>query len=158
MTPSLIVLRVVLDRLSLLDRMLRQIQRLPMQDEAAFFADSRNVYTAESCLRSAPESLFDIGRHILSKGFGDPTSTYREVAQLLAEHGVLDGAEEEMLKLMAGYRNRLIHRYHAVSDAELFRICVDHLGDWATIRAAFQSWVRDNPHKIDRPLTAADDN
>ena len=63
-----------------------------------------------------------------------------------------------MLRLMAGYRNRLIHRYHAVSDAELFLICVEHLGDLATIRAAFQRWIRDNPHKIDHPLMAADDN
>ena len=155
MTPTCLSRRVIVDRLSLLDRMIRQIQRLPLDDEGSFFADSRNVHTAESCLRRAIESLYDIGRHVLSKGFGTPAGTYRDVAKLLAEQGILDEGEEELLRLMAGYRNRLTHHYHEVTAAELFRICVEELRSLATIRAAFQRWLRDNPHKIDLPLTDA---
>ena len=158
MTPTYIARRVIVECLSVLDRMLRQIQRLPLHDEGSFFADSRNVHTAESCLRRALESLFDIGRHILSKGFGLPAGTYRDVAKLLAEQGVLDEEEEELPRQMAGYRNRLIHRYHEDSDAELYRTCVERFGDLTTVRVAFQRWILDNPQKIDRPLTDANDN
>jgi len=35
----------------------------------------------------------------------------------------------EKLILMAGYRNRLIHFYHEVSDTELYLILRDHLND-----------------------------
>lgn len=70
MTPSFISRRIVKDRLALIDQELHLIRSLPLADRQAFFADVRNARTAESCLRYALEALFDIGRHILAKGFG----------------------------------------------------------------------------------------
>ena len=66
MTPGYLSRRVVVDRFSLLNHMIRQIQQLPLHNEEIFFADSRNVHTADSCLRRALEALFDLGFHILS--------------------------------------------------------------------------------------------
>ena len=156
MTPSYLSRRVVVDRFSLLNHMIRQIQQLPLHNEEIFFADSRNVHTAESCLRRALEALFDLGRHILSKGFGLPAASYRDIATHLAEREVLVEGEEKLFVQMAGYRNRLTHVYHEVNSAELYRVCVEDLEDLATIRSAFQRWIRDNPHRIDNPLTDAD--
>ena len=70
MTPSYISRRVVTDRLAMIDDMLQEIRALPLGDRAAFFADRRNIWTAESCLRRSLEALFDLGRHMLTKGFG----------------------------------------------------------------------------------------
>lgn len=140
----------------MLDQMIRQIEQLPLRDEAAFFADNRNVHTAESCLRRALEALFDIGRHILAKAFGIPSATYRETAARLAERDVLDKDEGKTLAQMAGYRNRLTRLYREVGPAELYQVCSEDLGDLAFIRSAFQRWVRANPHRIDHPLTDAD--
>ena len=156
MTPTYLCQRVIVERLSILNQMIRQVQRLPLHDEGSFFADSRNVHTAESCMRRALESLFDIGRHMLSKGYGIPAGIYRDVARLLAEQGILDEGEGKLLQQMAGYRNRLTHFYNEVSAAELYRICTENLDDLTKIRAAFQRWIRDNPNKIDHPLTDAD--
>lgn len=156
MTPTRLSRRVVVQRLSLLDGMIRQIRQLPLHDAGAFFADSRNVHTAESCLRRAIEALFDVWRHLLAKGFGAPAGTYRDVAKMLAERGVLDQREEELLRLMAGYRNRMTHFYYEISAEALYRICVENLADLTTIRAALLRWVRDNPQRIDHPLTDAD--
>ena len=156
MTPTYISRRVVVERLSLLNHLIGEIERLPLHDEDAFFADSRNVHTAESCLRRALEALFDIGRHILGKGYGVPAGSYRDIATLLAHKEVLDRGEEKLFAQMAGYRKRMVHVYHEVSSAELFRVCVEDLGDLTFIRSAFQRWIRDNPHRIDNPLTDAD--
>lgn len=156
MTPSYLSRRVIVERLSLLNHLIGQIERLPLDDEDAFFADSRNVHTAESCLRRALEALFDIGRHILGKAYGVPAGSYRDIATLLAEKEVIDKGEEGIFVQMAGYRNRLTHVYHEVSSVELFRVCVEDLGDLASIRSAFQRWIRDNPHRIDNPLSDAD--
>ncbi len=129
---------------------------MPLHDEDAFFADSRNVHTAESCLRRALEALFDIGRHILGKGYGVPVGSYRNIATQLAEKEVLNKGEEKIFVQMAGYRNRLTHVYHEVSSAELFQVCVEDLGDLASICSAYQRWIRYNPHRIDNPLTDTD--
>ena len=106
MTPTYLSRRVIVERLSLLNKLIGQIERLPLHDEDAFFADSRNVHTAESCLRRALEALFDIGRHILAKAFGITGGTYRNIETLLAEKKVLDKGEEKIFVQMAGYRNR----------------------------------------------------
>ena len=74
-----------------------------------FFADRRNVWTAESCFRRALEALLDLGRHILTKGFSLGVSEYKEIATRLGEQGVLSQGEAELLRTLAGYRNRLVH-------------------------------------------------
>lgn len=51
--------------------MVQTIRELPLEDREAFFADNRNIWTADSCLRRGLEALFDLGRHILAKGFGE---------------------------------------------------------------------------------------
>jgi uncharacterized protein YutE (UPF0331/DUF86 family) len=83
MTPGAISKRIVVDRLDLIDNLLREIQTLPLGDRNSFFADRRNIWTAESCLRRSLEALFDLGRHILAKGYGSGVSEYKEIATRL---------------------------------------------------------------------------
>ena len=124
--------------------------RAPFSLTAATFTQPSPVCAARS--RRCSTS----GGHLLAKGFGAPAGTYRDVAKMLAERGVLDQREEELLRLMAGYRNRMTHFYYEISAEALYRICVENLADLTTIRAALLRWVRDNPQRIDHPLTDAD--
>jgi uncharacterized protein YutE (UPF0331/DUF86 family) len=89
MTPRSISKRVALDRLVLIDNLLREIESLPLSDRQTLFADRRNIWAAESCLRRTPESLFDLGRPILAKGFGTGVSEYKEIASALQKEGIL---------------------------------------------------------------------
>ncbi len=144
MVPGRIERRVVIDRLAWVDRMLAEIRALPLQDKSEFLADSRNVWAAESCLRRALEALFDLGRHILAKGFGQGVEEYKQIAEELTKAGVLSQEEAQLLRLMAGYRNRLVHFYHDVTPEELFEICTKDLDDVERIADAFRTWVRDH--------------
>jgi uncharacterized protein YutE (UPF0331/DUF86 family) len=144
--------RVVADRLDWIDRMVEEIRSLPLNNKDSFFADSRNVWTAEACLRRALEALFDLGRHILAKGFSQAPSEYKEVAAALAQTAVLSTDEANLLRLLAGYRNRLIHFYHEVSSEELYQICVGELGDLERISEAYRLWLKANPDMIDTTL------
>jgi uncharacterized protein YutE (UPF0331/DUF86 family) len=54
---------------------------------------------------------------------------YKEIAKALGENGVVSKKLAEKLILMAGYRNRLIHFYHEVSDTEIYVIIKNHLND-----------------------------
>jgi len=85
MTAGAVSGRIVADRLELIDSLLREIRHLPLQEARLFFEDHRNIWSAESCLRRSLEALFDIGRHILAKGFGVGVSEYREIAAKLKE-------------------------------------------------------------------------
>jgi uncharacterized protein YutE (UPF0331/DUF86 family) len=149
MTPSFIHRRVITDRLALIDEALADIRALPLTDRSVFFADRRNIWAAESCLRRALEALFDLGRHLLAKGHGRGVSEYKEIAIVLAEVGVLAGPEAAILRLMAGYRNRLVHYYHEISANELYAICTAELGDLEVVAGSYRRWVAAHPERID---------
>lgn len=149
MTPSRVHRRVIVDRLALIDEALRDLRSLPLADRTAFFSDRRNLWAAESCLRRALEALFDLGRHVLAKGYGRGVSEYKEIATALDECGVLTAEEADTLRLVAGYRNRLVHFYHEVSRDELYAICSAELGDVEAIAAAYGRWVGAHPEMID---------
>ena len=54
---------------------------------------------------------------------------YKEIAIALGDRGVITKQLAERLRLMAGYRNRLVHFYHEVNDRELYLITKSNLAD-----------------------------
>lgn len=152
MTPNLVSRRVVADRLETINFLLGEIRSLPLGDRDAFFADRRNIWAAESCLRRSLKAVFDLGRHILAKGFGLGISEYKEIAARLHDQGVLSDQETRVLEILAGYRNRLVHFYHEVTQNELYEICAHKLGDVEMISRAIKDWLKAHPEKLDSSL------
>ena len=152
MMPMLISGRVVTDRLDWAVRMMATIRSLPLDDREAFLADSRNIWTADACLRRALEAIFDLGRHILVKGFGVASGEYKEVASALYCCDVLSSGEADTLRVLAGYRNRLVHFYHEVSAEELYSVSKNDLQDVEQIVVAYRRWLQAHPEKIDKTL------
>ncbi len=152
MTESQASARIVYDRLEWVDRMVAEVKSLPLDDRSGFFSDSRNVWTAESCLRRALEALLDLGRHLLAKRFGEGVTEYRDVAAGLYERGVLSDAEAALLRQMAGYRDRLVHYYHEISREELYQTTSQELGEVEAVSAAVKHWLAAHPEALDRSL------
>lgn len=148
MTRGLLSRRIVADRMAWVDEMLSHIGSLPCSDRAAFFGDARNVWAAESCLRRALEALLDLGRHILAKGFAVGVSEYKEIAASLVAKGVLTDSTGATLRVLAGYRNRLVHFYHEVSRDELFEVCSEQLGDIREVLRALKTWIDHHPDRL----------
>ncbi|MDO9300159.1 MAG: DUF86 domain-containing protein [Anaerolineales bacterium] len=144
--------RVIADRLGWVDRMVDEIRALPLDSKSTFMQDTRNIWAAESCLRRALEALFDMGRHIAAKGFGEAVTEYKEIASTLNRRNVISASDLELMKKLAGYRNRLVHFYHDVSADELFEICASHLGDVEKIVNTLRSWLANNPNIMDETL------
>jgi len=152
MLPGKISKRVVSDRLAWVDRMLSEIHALPLESKSIFMQDSRNIWASESCLRRALEALFDMGRHIAAKGFGEAVTEYKEIAATLKRHAVISADELRLVQKLAGYRNRLVHFYHDVSADELYEICASHLGDVETIANSLRAWLASHSDLLDETL------
>jgi uncharacterized protein YutE (UPF0331/DUF86 family) len=152
MVPGKISKRVIVDRLGWVDRMMSEIRVLPLDSKPVFMGDTRNIWAAESCLRRALEALFDMGRHIAAKGFGEAVVEYKEIAVTLNRRKVISADDLELMLKLAGYRNRLVHFYHDVSADELFEICASHLGDVEKIANALRSWLAKNQNLMDETL------
>lgn len=152
MSPGRISKRIVAERLNWIERMVREINQLPLKDYQSFAADTRNVWAAESCLRRALEALMDLGRHLAAKGFGRGITEYKEIATVLMAEGVFNGETGLLFKTLAGYRNRMVHFYNEISDEELFEICADQLADIPNTAAVIKNWVRQHPAMMDKTL------
>ncbi len=150
--PGKISKRIVSDRLAWVDRMLNEIRALPLESKPTFMQDSRNIWAAESCRRRALEALFDLGRHIAAKGFGEAITEYKEIAATLNRRKVVSTRDGELMQKLAGYRNRLVHFYHDVSADELYEICSSHLGDVEHIADSLRSWLAKHPNALDETL------
>ncbi|MFZ5648494.1 MAG: type VII toxin-antitoxin system HepT family RNase toxin [Bacillota bacterium] len=120
---------LVKQRLALISRYVGELEELAKLPKADFL-DIRTAASAESFLRRSLEAVFDIGRHILAKSGGaNMALEYKGIAQGLADKGIVSGRLKQQLMKMAGYRNRLVHLYHQVSEEELYEIIRNDLKD-----------------------------
>lgn len=128
MVISNLNIKLIEDRIGFINKAIVKLRKLSTFEEHTFL-EGDTPATAESYLRRSLEAIFDIGRHIIAKTAGKAAVEYKEIAKALGENGVVSKRLAEKLILMAGYRNRLIHFYHEVSDTELYLILRDHLND-----------------------------
>jgi uncharacterized protein YutE (UPF0331/DUF86 family) len=120
--------KLIEDRLGFISKAVARLKRLSYLDERDFLDDDSPAI-AESYLRRSLEAIFDIGRHIIAKNAGKGIVEYKEIAIALGDRGIITKQLAERLRLMAGYRNRLVHFYHEVNDKELYLITKSNLAD-----------------------------
>ncbi len=150
--PSKLQTKIIAERIAWIRQMVADIRSLPSDSYGTFSSDPRNVAAAESYLRRGLEALLDLGRHITAKGFGQPVVEYKEIPQALKIADVLDESKANLLGILAGYRNRMVHFYHEISNLELYEICTSQLGDIETIMDAFIHWVKAHPDMVDQTI------
>lgn len=143
---------IVTERVAWIRKMLAGIRGLPLSSFEQFIGDPRTPAAAESYLRRALEALLDLGRHVLAKGFAVAPAEYKEVADELIRVGVLPEQDGALLRKMAGYRNRLVHFYHEVSQEELHALCTLNLSEVEQVCEAILGWVREHPEQTDNVI------
>ncbi len=130
--------------------MIAALQDLPIYSKKKFLLNKHNIAAAESYLRRALEALFDIGRHILVKKFGAPVTEYKEISKSLFDKKILPKKDADILRKMAGYRNRMVHFYHEISPEELQEICAYHLDEIEVLLNKLLDWVRNDTKSPDK--------
>lgn len=108
---------------------LQRLEDLKRLSEAEFTADPHKVGSAKYSLIVAIEGAVDLCNHIISKnGFRTPED-YADTFRAMEEKGAFDAEFINSLVQMARFRNRLVHIYWDIVDAELYRIIQTRLHD-----------------------------
>ncbi len=129
MTPAHVDRKVLTQRATWIREMMGALRELPLKDKEKFLRNRHYIAAAESYLRRSLEALFDVGRHILAKSFAFPATEYKEIAKGLLDKKILNEDEAELMRKMAGYRNRMVHFYHEITPEELHEVCLNHLDE-----------------------------
>lgn len=120
----------VLARLALIRSYVDQMRLISQKSKEDFLRDRLVCAAAESYLRRSLEAVFDIGRHILAKsGHSDMAEEYKSIARGLVKYGIVSASLETPLIQMAGYRNRMVHFYHELTDAEIYDVLQENISD-----------------------------
>ncbi len=108
---------------------LRRLEDLGKIPEVEFLADPHKVGSAKYSLIVAIEGTLDLSNHVISKnGFRTPED-YADTFRVLEEREVIDAEFTSALVQMARFRNRLVHIYWDVDDAEIYRIIRTRIQD-----------------------------
>lgn len=139
--------KVITQRALWISQMIDALKDLPIENKKNFFQNKHNIAAAESYIRRALEALFDIGRHILAKRFAYPASEYKEIVKGLFEKQVIEEKDADLMRKMAGYRNRMVHFYHEISPDELYEICHKHINEIKESLDCLIKWIKEDKEK-----------
>jgi len=132
----------ILELLRFIETCLQELKPFTTMGKDAFLSDKKNPPFVESYLRRGLEAVFDIGRHILAKTYGFKEIEYKVIAKELGARGVITKELSEILYVMAGYGNRMVHFYREITPEELYQIVVNNLKDFDTFITEIAAFVR----------------
>jgi uncharacterized protein YutE (UPF0331/DUF86 family) len=120
---------------------LQRLEDLRKLSEEEFAADPHKVASAKYNLIVAIEGAVDLSNHIISKnGFRTPED-YADTFRVMEEKGVFDAEFTNSLIQMARFRNRLVHIYWDIDDAEIYRIIQTRLQDIKQFLKKFGNFI-----------------
>lgn len=137
-----------------IDGIKKNLERLRRLGQLSFeeFSQGDSFDLVQHHLRLALESVFHISSHILSRIPGGRAVEYKEIADKLAEAGIIDQKfAEKKLKPMAGLRNLLVHHYADIDAKKLYKVVKGNLSDIERFLKYVKALI-ENPEKFDLTL------
>jgi uncharacterized protein YutE (UPF0331/DUF86 family) len=108
---------------------LERLEDLKKLTEKEFTADPHKIGSAKYSFIVVIEGMVDLCNHIIAKnGFRTPED-YADTFRVMQENGVFDLEFTNSLTQMARFRNRLVHIYWDIDNAELYKIIQTRLRD-----------------------------
>jgi uncharacterized protein YutE (UPF0331/DUF86 family) len=129
----------------------RKISRLRTYTEALMSAedidwekyksDLRAKAFVERYLHLAIEEVIDITNHLISFFKWREPAGYRDLFQILKEHGIMSEKDLPTFQNMASFRNMLVHRYETIDEELVFGLFKKRLDDFELFIRMVVNWV-----------------
>jgi hypothetical protein len=137
--------RMARDRLAWVELMLMELRRLPLQQRDAFFADHRNYWAAEACLRRALDALFELAG--LSLQLSDGVTRQRaELLPGLLSGYMLEPAYQAGVQSLLDFQAELADLDAGLQPQRLYDICVSQLATVDHLAARLRDWLEQHGH------------
>lgn len=108
-------------RLMKLEQALRKLKELAKHPWEEYARDESLRDRAERNLQIAAQACIDIANHIIAdRGYRTPQG-YSESFTVLLDEGIITGELAEKMKLVAGFRNVLVHDYLEIDNKIVYK-------------------------------------
>lgn len=116
-------------RLVKLEQAMRKLKEIALQSWEQYNNSEALRDRAERNLQVAAQACIDIANHIIAdRGYRTPQG-YAESFSVLAEEGIITDRLADKMKMVAGFRNILVHDYLEI-DNKIVYSSLNHLDDF----------------------------
>ena len=140
---------IVLRLLSNIEGYLTDLRNADDISHEKFLVDIRSQRFVERTLQIAVEACMDVAHHLISDEKWREPSTYADTFVVLAENGVLTPEDATRYRLMAQFRNKVVHYYEKVDPEQVFAIFKGHLDDFTKYVESIRIWLRSSEDKAE---------
>lgn len=106
-----------------------------------FMSDIRAQRFVERTLQIAVEACMDVTHHIISdEGWREPDS-YADAFVVLSEQDLFTVEDAQRYRLMAQFRNKVVHYYEKVDPEQVFAVFTGHLSDFDDFVRSVRRWI-----------------
>ncbi len=109
---------------------IKRLEELAALKEEDFLADPHKVASAKYHLVICIEAAIDLCNHLIAKNRLRVPEDYADTFRIMGENGLFSQDFVPKLTAMAGFRNRLVHRYWEVDNKKVFSILQENLPDF----------------------------
>ena len=98
----------------------------------------------ERTLQITIEAMFDIAHHIISDEMYREPNTYADAFNVLEENKVIDKDFTSTAKLIAQFRNKIVHYYENIDSELVYAIAKNKRNDFTKYIEMIKSWLDKN--------------
>ncbi len=109
---------------------LSKLEKIKSFSREDFLNDFIKIEAAKHLLQISVESMIDIAAHIIARKRLTAPGSSAEMFDILKDADILKEDHLSNYKLMARFRNRIVHLYNDIDDTEIFSIIQDKLHDF----------------------------
>ncbi|MDK2814469.1 MULTISPECIES: type VII toxin-antitoxin system HepT family RNase toxin [Thermoanaerobacter] len=120
----------IIKKINVIKKALTNLSELAKLTDNEFSSDFKYYDSAKYNLQIVIEAMIDIGNHIISRLNYEPPKTYADTFEILTKHNILPYDSANTYKLMAKFRNRIVHFYDDISNLEVYNIIQNNLRDF----------------------------
>ena len=119
-------------------RDLEEIDKISYDD---YSNDIKTQRFVERTLQIAIEAMFDIAHHIISdEKYREPNS-YADAFSVLEEKSIIHADFLPIAKLMAQFRNKIVHYYENIDSELVYSIAKNNRNDFAQYIDMIKKWI-----------------
>jgi len=130
-------------RLTKLEQAVRKLKEIAGHSWEEYSKTESLRDRAERNLQVAAQACIDIANHIIAdKGFRTPVG-YADSFTVLLEEGIIPSKLAERMKMVAGFRNILVHDYLEIDDRIVYK-SLNNLNDFKEFTKHIYDLLREN--------------
>ncbi|RLG27974.1 DUF86 domain-containing protein [Methanosarcinales archaeon] len=124
----------ITQKFSQLDEYLRLLKQISNTPRDAFLKDKILIGSAKYYLQVSIECCLDVINHIIASERFRAPGDYADSFKVIEEEGLVSTDLGQRLRMMAKFRNRLVHLYGEVDDEYVYEFMGEDLGDIEELR------------------------